>query len=102
MTRSTAVVAIELGVMPTKGATGQIAHNDEEKDTFKVEDMPSVALGKVGVDHENAFQQRMLQTLDTTLIECAHSESLRALWVMMRPAFVEHLKYAKYLQSGRN
>jgi len=48
-------------------------------------------------DHE-----RIIYTLDKTLIPEAKNEELKALLVKVRPAFVAHLEHANQLQSSLN
>ena len=54
---------------------------------------------KAYVDHEVAYHEAVLSTIDKTLISSAKNEELKALVVKVRPAIEAHLNHAKKLQT---
>ena len=51
------------------------------------------------IDHEVAYHQAVLDTIDQTLVPNAQNEELKALIVKVRPAIEAHLEHAKKIQK---
>jgi putative membrane protein len=57
------------------------------------------AFDKAYVDHEVAYNEAVLKTMDKTLIPSAHNPELKALLVKVRPEIEAHLQHARKLQA---
>jgi putative membrane protein len=92
----------KLHVTPEPNATSESLQKGGDDNLAKLKTLQGHAFDKAYIDHEVAYHEAVLQTLDKTLIPSAQNAELKALLVKTRPAFVSHLDMAKKLQAELN
>lgn len=89
-----------LKLTPADNATSRSLKAAGDRNLAHLETLTDVAFDKAYIDHEVAYHQQVLDTLDQVLIPGATNAELKALLVKVRPAFAAHLKHAKHLQTS--
>ena len=97
--KSAVELATKLKVKPEDNPTSQALKAGGDKNVAALKALKGAEFDRAYVDHEVAYHQAVLDTLDKTLIPNAQNPELKALLVEVRPAFSSHLEHAKQLQS---
>ncbi len=90
----------KLKVTPEDNPTSQSLKAGGAENVKKLQNLQGAAFDKAYVDHEVAYHEQVLDTIDKTLVPNAKNEELKALIVNVRPAFVAHLEHAKTIQAS--
>ena len=98
--KSATDLAEKLHVTPEPSATSESLKKGGDENLAKLKTLSGAAFDKAYIDHEVAYHEAVISTLDKTLIPSAQNAELKALLVKVRPAFVAHLDMAKQIQSG--
>lgn len=93
-------LAGKLKVVPEENATSQSLKKGGDDNLAHLRTLSGAAFDRAYIDHEVAYHQAVIQTLDNTLIPDAHNGELKALIQKSRPTFVAHLEHAKQLQTS--
>jgi putative membrane protein len=86
-------------VTPETNPTSQSLQKGGYDNLASLKKLQGHAFDKAYIDHEVAYHQAVIDTIDKTLIPSAQNAELKALLVKVRPAFVAHLEHAKQLQT---
>ncbi|HEY9154337.1 MAG TPA: DUF4142 domain-containing protein [Opitutaceae bacterium] len=97
--KSAVDLVTKLHVTPEENDTSRALKAGGEKNLENLGTLTGAALDKAYVDHEVAYHEQVIDAIDKVLIPNAENAELKALLVSVRPAFLEHLKHAKHLQS---
>lgn len=89
----------KLKVTPEASDSSLNLQKGGDENLQKLKTLEGHAFDKAYIDHEVAYHEAVIKTLDKTLIPDAKNAELKALLVKVRPAFVEHLAHAKSLQT---
>jgi putative membrane protein len=89
----------KLKVTPENNATSNSLKQGGDANLANLRNLKGAAFDRAYVDHEVAYHEAVIDTLDKTLIPNAKNEELKALLVKVRPAFSAHLEHAKQLYS---
>jgi putative membrane protein len=90
----------KLNVTPEPNPTSQSLQQGGDQNLANLKKLEGAAFDKAYIDHEVAYHEAVLSTLDKTLIPSAQNAELKALLVKVRPAFVAHLEHAKQIQAS--
>ena len=90
----------KLKVTPQDNPTSASLKSGGAENVANLKKLKGAAFDKAYVDHEVAYHQQVIDTLDKTLIPNASNAELKALLVKVRPAFVAHLEHAKHVQAS--
>lgn len=94
-----AALVSKLKVKPEENEKSKTLKADGEKTRAKLSQLSGKAFDKAYVDHEVAYHQAVLQTIDETLVPNASNAELKALIVKVRPAIDAHLQHAKHIRA---
>jgi putative membrane protein len=89
-----------LHVTPQDNDTSKSLKDGGDKNLANLKTLKGAAFDKAYVDHEVAYHQAVLDTIDKTLIPNASNANLKALLVKVRPAIAAHLEHAQHLQAS--
>lgn len=89
----------KLGVTPQASDASKSLKQGGDANLAKLKGLQGAAFDKAYVDHEVAYHQAVLDTIDKTLIPDAKNAELKELIVKVRPAIDDHLQHAKHLQA---
>ncbi len=89
----------KLKVTPEDNPTSQSLKNGGSDNVAALKDLKGAAFDKAYIDHEVAYHEQVLEAIDKTLIPNAQNAELKALLVVVRPAFVGHLEHAKQIRE---
>jgi putative membrane protein len=89
----------KLGVTPQASEASKSLKQGGDANLAKLKGLQGAAFDKAYVDHEVAYHQAVLDTIDKTLIPDAKNAELKDLIVKVRPAIDDHLQHAKHLQA---
>jgi putative membrane protein len=98
-TQATALVT-KLHVTPEPNDTSKSLKDGGDKNLAALKPLKGTAFDKAYVDHEVAYHQAVLDTIDKTLIPSASNAELKALLEKVRPAIAAHLEHAQHLQAS--
>jgi putative membrane protein len=90
----------KLGVKPEENGTSSALKKGGDENLANLKKLSGAAFDKAYIDHEVAYHQQVLDTVDKTLIPSAKNAELKGLIEKVRPAFVAHLEHAKQVQSS--
>ena len=90
----------KLGVTPMDNATSKSLKDGGKANMDKLAKLSGAQFDKAYVEHEVAYHQAVLDTIDKTLVPNAKNAELKALIVKVRPAIDAHLQHAKHMQSS--
>ena len=90
----------KLGVTPMDNATSKSLKDGGKANMDKLAKLSGAQFDKAYVEHEVAYHQAVLDTIDKTLVPNARNAELKALIVKVRPAIDAHLQHAKHMQSS--
>ena len=90
----------KLNVTPEDNDTSKTLNKQAADKRAALARLDGAAFDKAYIDHEVAYHEAVLSTLDKTLIPSAQNAELKALLVKVRPAFVAHLEHAKQIQAS--
>lgn len=97
--KSAAELAGQLKLTPDPNPTSQSLQKGGDENLAALKSLKGAAFDKAYVGHEVSYHEQVLEALDKVLIPSAKNESLKALLVKVRPAFVAHLEHARHLQA---
>ena len=89
----------KLKVTPEDNPTSQSLKAGGEENIRHLKGLKGAAFDKAYIDHEVAYHEQVLDTIDKVLIPSAKNVELKDLIVKVRPAFVGHLEHAKKIQA---
>jgi putative membrane protein len=98
--RSATDLVTRLKVTPQDSPASQSLKAAGQTNLAHLKTQKGAAFDHAYVDHEVAYHQQVIDTLDQTLIPGATNEELKALLIKVRPAFVAHLEHAQRLQAS--
>ena len=90
----------KLGVTPQENDTSKALKAGGADNLAKLKKLKGAAFDKAYVEHEVAYHQAVLDTIDQTLVPNAKNEELKALIVKVRPAIEAHLKHAQQMLAS--
>jgi len=90
-------LAKKLHVLPQDNATSKSLKEGGDANIAKLKTLKGKEFDKEYVDHEVAYHQAVLDTIDKTLIPNAQNAELKGLIEKVRPAIQAHLEHAKML-----
>jgi putative membrane protein len=93
-------LANRLGITPTDDENSRMLVSDTDAMRDSLGQMKGSAYDHNYVDDEVAIHEKVLTTLDNTLIPNAQNAELKALLQKARPVIQSHLDHAKSLQSA--
>jgi putative membrane protein len=97
--QATALVT-RLKVTPQESDASRGLKDGGDKNLAALKPLQGAAFDKAYVDHEVAYHQAVLDTIDKTLVPNASNADLKALLVKVRPAIAAHLEHAQHLQAS--
>jgi putative membrane protein len=97
--KSASELVERLHVTPEPSPTSESLQKGGDENLAKLKTLSGAAFDKAYIDHEVAYHEAVISTLDKSLIPSAQNAELKALLVKVRPAFVAHLEMAKQIQS---
>lgn len=89
----------KLKVKPEDNATSDSLKKGGDENIDNLKKLKGDAFDRAYLEHEVAYHQTVLESIDKTLIPNAKNEELKALIVKVRPSIAQHLDHAKQLQS---
>ena len=89
----------KLHLTPEGNATSESLKQGGDQNLATLRGLRGKAFDKAYIDHEVTYHQAVLDAMDKVLVPSAQNAQLKALLVKVRPAFVDHLKHAKMIQS---
>lgn len=92
-------LAKKLKVTPKDNATSMSLMQGAEENLAKLKTLKGKDFDKEYIDHEVAYHQAVLDTIDQTLIPNAQNAELKGLIEKVRPAIAAHLEHAKMVQG---
>jgi putative membrane protein len=92
-------LAKKLKVKPEQSTTTMSLKTEAKGNQAKLAVLKGKDFDKAYVDQEVSFHQKVLDTIDKTLIPSADNQELKALIEKVRPNIQAHLEHAKHLQS---
>lgn len=95
-----AALVKKLGVTPQENETSKALKAGGVENIAKLKMLKGAAFDKAYVDHEVAYHQAVLDTIDNTLVPNAQNLELKSLIVKVRPAIEAHLKHAQQMQAS--
>lgn len=98
--QSAVALVHKLKVTPENNATSDSLMKGGADNLANLRKLKGKDFDRAYIDHEVAYHEAVIDTLDTALIPNAHNEELKALLVKVRPAFIAHLEHAKQLQAS--
>lgn len=90
----------KLGVTPQENETSKALMAGGADNVARLKKLKGAAFDRAYVDHEVAYHQAVLDTIDGTLVPNAKNAELKALIVKVRPAIEAHLKHAQQMQAS--
>jgi putative membrane protein len=98
--KKTAALANKLKVTPEENADSKSLKDEGAASLKKLNGLKGDEFDKAYVDNEVMLHQKVLDSLDNTLIPNAKNPELKSLLTATRPAINEHLQHAKQLQAS--
>ncbi|HEY1043571.1 MAG TPA: DUF4142 domain-containing protein [Telluria sp.] len=95
-----AALVKKLGVTPRDNATSKSLMDGGKANMDKLSQLKGAQFDKAYVEHEVAYHQAVLDTIDKTLIPNAKNAELKALIVKVRPAIDAHLQHAQQMNAS--
>lgn len=95
-----AALVKKLGVTPQENETSKALKAGGDANLAKLKKLKGAAFDKAYVDHEVAYHQAVLDTIDKTLVPNAQNQELKSLIVKVRPAIEAHMKHAQQIQAS--
>lgn len=92
-------LAKKLNVTPKDNAISKSLMQGADENIAKLKKDSTKGFDKDYVDHEVAYHQAVLDTIDQTLIPNTKNAELKTLIEKVRPAIAAHLEHAKAVQS---
>ena len=102
--KAAAALAHKLNLVPEDNPTSRTLEQGSDDNLAKLKKLRGKAFDKAYIDHEVAYHEAVIDTVDKTLIPDAQNAELKALLVKVRPTLEAHLEHARHLQSelGQN
>jgi putative membrane protein len=97
--QATALVT-RLKVTPEPSDASRGLKEGGDKNLATLTPLSGKAFDKAYIDHEVAYHQAVLDTIDKTLIPSASNAELKTLLTKVRPAIAAHLEHAQHLQAS--
>jgi putative membrane protein len=98
--KSAVDLVTKLKVKPEESDTSRSLKKGGDENLAALKKLKGKEFDKAYVDHEVAYHQAVLDTIDQTLIPSAQNAELKALIVKVRPAIAAHLAHAQQLQTS--
>jgi len=98
--KQAAALAKKLGVTPENNDISKSLMKGADENMAALKKLKGNAFDREYVNHEVAYHEAVLETIDKTLIPNAKNEELKALIEKVRPAIQAHLEHAKHIQSS--
>jgi putative membrane protein len=92
-------LAKKLGVTPEASDTSRSLEAGAKDNLSHLRSLKGTAFDRAYVDHEVAYHEQVLDTIDKVLIPSAQNVELKELITKVRPAIAAHLEHAKMLQT---
>jgi len=89
----------KLGVKPQENATSKSLERGDKQNEASLKKLEGSAFDKAYVEHEVAYHQQVLDTINKSLIPNAKNSDLKALLEKAAPAIQAHLEHAKKLEG---
>ena len=96
--KSASDLVTRLKVIPQESVTSKALQAGGDRNLAHLRTLKGAAFDQAYINHEYAYHQQVIDSLDKTLIPGATNDELKALLVKVRPAFVAHRDHAKSLQ----
>ncbi len=93
-------LAKKLKVVPQESATSKSLKETGLAMAKKLKGLKGAEFDKAYVDNEVAYHQKVLETIDNTLMPNAQNPELKELLAKTRPAIEGHLQHARSMQSS--
>jgi putative membrane protein len=93
-------LAAQLGVSPEANDLSDQLDEQAQQVTSDLNGLSGAAFDQAYMDHEIAFHQAVLASLDNTLIPGAQNAELKQLLTSIRPTIEGHLKRAQAVRQG--
>jgi putative membrane protein len=90
----------KLKVTPAENDTSRSLKKGGDENLVNLKNLKGKVFDKAYIDHEVAYHQAVLDTIDNTLIPSAQNAELKALLEKVRPAIAAHLEHAKHIQAS--
>lgn len=90
----------KLHVTPEENDTSRSLKKGSDENIASLKRLSGKKFDKAYIDHEVAYHQSVIDSLDKSLIPNAQNAELKNLLVQVRPAFVAHLERAKQVQGA--
>ncbi len=97
--KQAAALAKKLGVTPKNNEISKSLNAGAKENMATLKTKKGKDFDQAYIDHEVAYHQAVLDTIDQTLVPNAQNEELKALIVKVRPAIEAHLEHAKHIQK---
>ena len=97
--KAAVALAGKLHLTPEGNATSESLKQGGDQNLATLRGLRGKAFDKAYIDQEVTYHQAVLDAMDKVLVPSAQNAQLKALLVKVRPAFVDHLKHARMIQS---
>jgi putative membrane protein len=98
--KSASALAAKLKISPEESATSKSLKDDGESALKKLKGLSGSEFDKAYVDNEVTLHQKVLDSIDKTLLPNAKNPELKSLITQTRPVIEDHLQHAKKIQSA--
>jgi putative membrane protein len=92
-------LASQLGLSPEANDVSHQLEDQADQTTSSLNGLSGAAFDRAYMDHEIAFHQSVLASLDNTLIPGAQNAELKQLLTSIRPTIEGHLKRAQAVRK---
>lgn len=97
--KSAVELVTKLKVTPEANPTSKSLLDGGAANLAHLRTLSGAEFDRAYVEHEVAYHEQVIKAIEGTLIPNAKNADLKALLVKVLPAFHEHLKHAKHVQS---
>ena len=97
--QSAVELVTKLKVTPEANPTSKSLLDGGAANLVHLRTLSGAAFDRAYVEHEVVYHEQVIKAIEGTLIPNAQNAELKALLVKVLPAFHEHLKHAKHVQS---
>ena len=99
MNKEASELVHKLRIKPRSNATSKSLEKGGKANLARLRKLKGAAFDKAYIEHEVAYHEEVLKTIDDTLLPHVKNAELKALIVKVRPVIAEHLDHAKTLQQ---
>ena len=93
-------LAKKLNLKPEESMTSRSLKSDDKEALEKLQKRSGHERDKEYIEHEIDLHEKVIESLDKTLLPHAKNAELRSMLTKTRPALVQHLEHAKKLESA--